>query len=134
MPLRTRTTWWGIVLDAPEPPVLARFYARLLGWQVVKAEDTWATVVPPGESGYYIAAQYEPHYARPVWPSVEGQQQISMHLDIEVEELETAVAHALSVGAELAEFQPQDKVRVMLDPVGHAFCLYLGASAQDTSE
>jgi hypothetical protein len=29
------------------------------------------------------------------------------------------------MGAELACHQPQDDVRVLLDPVGHPFCLYL---------
>jgi predicted enzyme related to lactoylglutathione lyase len=125
MSLRMKTTWWGVVLDAPEPPVLAHFYARLLGWRVFKEEPTWSTVAPSEEAGYYIGVQYEPLYARPVWPAVDGQQQISMHLDVAVEDLDAAVAHAVSVGAELAEHQPQETVRVMLDPVGHAFCLYL---------
>jgi hypothetical protein len=32
--------------------------------------------------------------------------------------------HAAETGAVLAEFQPQDGVRVFLDPAGHHFCLY----------
>jgi hypothetical protein len=36
------------------------------------------------------------------------------------------VAHAVELGARQADFQPQDDVRVMLDPDGHPFCLYLG--------
>ena len=36
-----------------------------------------------------------------------------------------AVAEAAALGAREAEFQPQDDVRVMLDPAGHPFCLYL---------
>jgi hypothetical protein len=31
----------------------------------------------------------------------------------------------VDAGAELALSQPQDEVRVMLDPAGHPFCLYL---------
>ena len=34
-----------------------------------------------------------------------------------------AVEDALGKGATLAEHQPQDDVRVMLDPAGHPFCL-----------
>ena len=49
---------------------------------------------------------------------------MSLHLDIEVDDLEQAVAHAVEVGAEEAEYQPQETVRVMLDPAGHPFCLY----------
>jgi hypothetical protein len=47
-----------------------------------------------------------------------------MHLDFEVVDLAAAVAHALELGAEEAQFQPQDTVRVLLDPAGHPFCLY----------
>ena len=47
-----------------------------------------------------------------------------MHLDVEVTDLDTAVAHALELGGRLAEDQPQDDVRVLLDPVGNPFCLY----------
>jgi hypothetical protein len=34
------------------------------------------------------------------------------------------VAWAIEVGATLAENQPQEHVRVMLDPAGHPFCLF----------
>ena len=36
-----------------------------------------------------------------------------------------AVAYAEECGARQAVLQPQDDVRVMLDPAGHPFCLYL---------
>nr|WP_166389321.1 VOC family protein [Nocardioides ochotonae] len=49
---------------------------------------------------------------------------MSLHLDIEVDDLEQAVAYAVEVGAEQAKYQPQETVRVMLDPAGHPFCLY----------
>jgi hypothetical protein len=49
-----------------------------------------------------------------------------MHLDIEVDDLEAAGAHAVAVGATLADYQPQDDVRVYLDPAGHPFCLWKG--------
>jgi hypothetical protein len=37
-----------------------------------------------------------------------------------------AVSHALELGATLADFQPQKDVRVLQDPAGHPFCLYVG--------
>ncbi|MCU1603904.1 MAG: Glyoxalase/bleomycin resistance protein/dioxygenase [Modestobacter sp.] len=46
-----------------------------------------------------------------------------LHLDIQVDELAAATGFALGAGATLADFQPQDDVRVMLDPAGHPFCL-----------
>ena len=47
------------------------------------------------------------------------------HLEILVDDLDAAVAVAVAAGATVAEFQPQDGVRVCLDPDGHPFCLYV---------
>jgi len=47
-----------------------------------------------------------------------------MHLDFAVSDLTSAVASAVEAGAHEAEFQPQDDVRVMIDPDGHPFCLW----------
>ncbi|HEX5495610.1 MAG TPA: VOC family protein [Mycobacteriales bacterium] len=69
---------------------------------------------------------------RPVWPSVSGRQHITAHLDIPVDDLDAAVARALEAGGTLAEYQPQEQVRVMLDPAGHPFCLFL--STQDPTD
>jgi hypothetical protein len=65
----------------------------------------------------------------PTWPNKPGEQQMQMHLDIEVPDLERAVAAAVEAGATEAAWQPQDTVRVLLDPAGHPFCLYVDASA-----
>jgi len=51
---------------------------------------------------------------------------MQIHLDVEVRDLAAAVAWAQDQGAQLARFQPQEDVRVMLDPAGHPFCLYIG--------
>lgn len=135
MALRTAKTWWGVVLDAPDGPELARFYARLLDWQIFDdADGGSAAVAPSADAGYNIACQTEEHYVRPVWPAKTGQPQMSMHLDIEVDDLAAAVAHAVSVGAELARYQPQDTVRVLLDPAGHPFCLYLDPDDRDSDD
>ena len=47
------------------------------------------------------------------------------HLDIQAEDLEADSVYARACGATLADDQPQDDVRVHLDPDGHPFCLYL---------
>ncbi len=125
MALRSTKTWWGTVLDAPDGPALAHFYARLLDWQVFSEDADGAAVAPSAEAGYYLSTQTEQHYVRPVWPAKPGEPQMSMHLDIEVDDLDQAVAHAVSLGAELPDHQPQETVRVLLDPAGHPFCLYL---------
>ncbi|HET6627872.1 MAG TPA: VOC family protein [Nocardioidaceae bacterium] len=125
MALRTKTQWWGVVLDAANAPELAHFYARLLDWQVFNEDEDGAAVAPSKDAGYYLACQTEEHYVRPVWPAVEGEPLMMMHLDIAVDDLDESVAHAVEAGAELASYQPQADVRVMLDPAGHPFCLYL---------
>jgi hypothetical protein len=60
-----------------------------------------------------------------VWPAEEGQQTATEHLDILVDDLASAVGWAESCGARLADFQPQESVRVMIDPDGHPFCLFV---------
>ncbi len=63
-------------------------------------------------------------HVSPVWPAGPDDQQMMMHLDVAVEDLEAGVAWALESGATEAEHQPQKDVRVMLDPAGHPFCLF----------
>jgi hypothetical protein len=40
-----------------------------------------------------------------------------------VADLDSAVDDAVALGAKLADDQPQENVRVLLDPAGHPFCL-----------
>lgn len=128
MTLRTTKHWFGVVLDAPDARELAHFYERLLGWAIFNEKDGWVDLAPSKDAGYNLAFATEPSYARPVWPTEDGRPQMSMHLDLEVDDLDEAVAYAVSVGAEVASYQPQEHVRVMLDPAGHPFCLYLDES------
>jgi hypothetical protein len=121
-----RHDFWGVVLDAPKAWPLARFYADLLGWhaEAEPGADYVAVAAPDGVA--YLATQTSQGYRRPTWPNAAGEQQMMMHLDFEVGDLTAAVEHAQQLGATLAEHQPQNNVRVMLDPAGHPFCLYVG--------
>ena len=120
----SRRDWWGVVLDAPDARELARFYAALLGWEIAKQEPAWAAIAPT-DGVAYLAFQTSPGYERPVWPPADGAQQMMLHLDFQVDDLTAATAHAVDLGAQEAQHQPQDDVRVLLDPAGHPFCLYL---------
>jgi hypothetical protein len=60
-----------------------------------------------------------------VWPEEPGAPEKMIHLDIRVRDLDAAVAHALAAGARLAAHQGRDDLRVLLDPAGHPFCLFL---------
>ena len=120
-----RKDWWGVVLDAPDVAVLVRFYSALRGWAIWQ-QDTDDAVLDVGEGVAYLSIQRNDDYVRPVWPGRSGSQQMMLHLDFEVTDLEAETARAISLGAELPEHQPQDNVRVLLDPAGHPFCLYRG--------
>lgn len=129
-----RTRISAAVLDSADPRALALFYERLLGWMVVvsepagsgaQPEDGWVMLRSP-EGGTGLSFQYDATYVSPQWPAEPGQQQMMMHLDIAVENLDKSVAFASEIGARLSDHQPQDDVRVMLDPAGHPFCLFVG--------
>jgi catechol 2,3-dioxygenase-like lactoylglutathione lyase family enzyme len=117
-------TLTATVLDAPDARALADFYHRLLGWPIGTDEPDWVTLRPSG-GGPGLSFQTESAYVRPTWPAGPGDQQMMMHLDIEVDDLTAAGAHAVAEGAVLAEYQPQTDVRVYLDPAGHPFCLWV---------
>ena len=119
-----RITLATVVLDCADANALADFYSRLLGWEVTLREPDWALMRAP-EGGTGLAFQSEPWYRPPVWPEREGEPEKMLHLDFWVDDLESAVAHAVAAGATLAGYQPQDGVRVLLDPAGHPFCLFL---------
>lgn len=121
----------GPVLGSPDPVALAEFYSRLLGWPITDREtggpdgsgDGWAMIRSPSVR-LKLEFQYEPHFVPPVWPPVEGAQQLLSHLDIGVQDLQAGVAWAVEAGATVAEHQPQEDVRVLRDPAGHIFCLF----------
>ncbi len=120
---RPSMTLSGVVLDSPDARELAAFYRRLLGWDVRDDEPEWVVLRSP-DGATNLSFQSEPAYVRPVWPSG-PHQQMMVHLDIRVDDLDAAVAWASAAGATLADFQPQDQVRVCLDPAGHPFCLFV---------
>jgi catechol 2,3-dioxygenase-like lactoylglutathione lyase family enzyme len=124
----TQRTLTATVLGAPDARRLAAFYRRLLDWEVRTDEPDWVTLRPRG-GGAGLSFQTETAHARPAWPSGPGDQQMMMHLDIEVDDLDAAGAEAIEAGAALAEFQPQQHVRVYLDPAGHPFCFWVRTGA-----
>ncbi|AJT43010.1 glyoxalase [Psychromicrobium lacuslunae] len=125
----------SVTIGSSQPRELAQFYAKLLGWPIAVLEPAragepaaagWAQLRPAdGETGPTINIEYERAFQRPVWPAVEGAQLASQHLDIWVDDLDEAADWAVQAGAELAAVQPQPDVRVLLDPDGHPFCLFL---------
>lgn len=120
---RPRIEVAAAVLGAPNAHDLAVFYRELLGWEIGHDEGDWVMMRSP-QGGAGLSFQSEPDHVPPVWPAQPGEPQMQIHLDIAVDDLDTGVAWALGAGATLADHQPQDDVRVMLDPAGHPFCLF----------
>lgn len=118
-----------INLSASDPPGLARFYAALLGMEIKVEDPEW--VVIAGQGNIPLAFQLDEHHQPPVWPSQPGKPPTQLHLEVQVDDLPGAVEHALACGARLADHQPQEDVRVCLDPDGHPFCLWLDVSGEN---
>ncbi|WP_114560707.1 VOC family protein [Desertihabitans aurantiacus] len=124
----------SVTITSPAPRRLARFWAELLGWPVTADEPPgpgeppeagWAQVRPPeGVHGFTLNLEWERHYRRPVWPAEPDAQVATQHLDLHTDDVAAAVARAVGLGAVLAEHQPQEHVRVLLDPDGHPFCFF----------
>ncbi|WP_236789027.1 VOC family protein [Amycolatopsis sp. GM8] len=122
--MTTPFTLTSTVLGTPDPRGLAEFYRAFLGWPVTSADPTWVALRPE-TGGAGLSFQLEPDHVPPVWPSRRDDQQMQLHLDFEVGDLDAASAMVEAAGATKAEFQPQDDTRVYLDPAGHPFCLWI---------
>ena len=104
---------------------MADFYGRLLGLEVAARDGKgWVAMKNPG-GGMNLLFQAEALYRPPVWPEQPNGQDKMLHFEIQVDDLDGAEQHAVSLGARVADYQPQAKVRVLLDPAGHPFCLFL---------
>lgn len=112
-----------MVLDCADPRELGEFYGAVLDWKVQEAEDDEDKWIEVRGDGQCICFQQVEGYRAPDWPGQDVPQQ--MHLDLVVEDLDTAEAAVLKLGATKHDHQPSTSFRVFLDPAGHPFCLCL---------
>ena len=111
----------SISIDCPDPDALAPFYCGLLGLAEAFATSDRGVVSLAG-AGPALTLMRVDSYVPPQWP--DGPQHQQMHLDVGVDDIDAAVAAAIALGAREAEHQPDpDRWRVLIDPVGHPFCL-----------
>jgi hypothetical protein len=110
----------NLVIDCPDPMVLATFYGAMLDWPVTAREFGAQINADYGDS---IGFQRVESFSPPRWPGQEQPQQ--MHVDVVVDDLDAAEAAVLELGATKHEHQPGTTFRVCLDPAGHPFCLCL---------
>jgi catechol 2,3-dioxygenase-like lactoylglutathione lyase family enzyme len=112
----------SVVLDCPDPRVVAEFYRGVLGGEIDAAADDWVVLTV---DGLRLAFQLAEEFAAPTWPSGERPQQF--HLDMTVADVDAVESHVLALGATKHAVQPGetagDAFRVYLDPAGHPFCL-----------
>lgn len=104
-----------VILDCPEPRVLAEFYAALLG-QAVTHDSGDFVVVSRDTTSSGLAFQRAPDHRPPTWPDQAVPQQI--HLDVMVEDVAAAEPFVLGLGATRLAGDG-----VFADPAGHPFCL-----------
>ncbi|WP_298328241.1 VOC family protein [Haloactinopolyspora sp.] len=114
-----------LVLDCPAPLELAAFYQSILGGEVNRPDkrwvldDHWATL---HTDTTVLAFQRAEDYQPPAWPDPQRPQQL--HIDVGVDDLDTAERQVLGLGAQLLDRGERDRDwRVYADPAGHPFCL-----------
>jgi catechol 2,3-dioxygenase-like lactoylglutathione lyase family enzyme len=104
-----------LILDCPDPMASARFWSALLGDPITYTDGDFVVVsADTATSG--LAFQRAPDQRPPTWPDPAVPQQ--MHVDVMVDDLATAAAAALDLGA-----RPLPGDHVFADPAGHPFCL-----------
>jgi catechol-2,3-dioxygenase len=57
-----------INIGAPDSAALARFYQRLLGWEIA-AEEPHRVLLKNPDGGVGLSFQTESSYVRPTWPA-----------------------------------------------------------------
>lgn len=121
-----------VVIDCPDAPALAAFYAEILGWEVEPGGGAaFVTLAPPGggvtpdnpDGRTSLAFQQIQDWVTPTWPGGSHPQQV--HLDLSVPDIDAAEPAVIAAGARVHEHQPSPTggFRVYLDPAGHPFCL-----------
>nr|MDT0663223.1 VOC family protein [Micromonospora sp. DSM 115978] len=112
-----------VVLDCPDPGVLAEFYRGVVGGTVNQPDPrwgtdvNWATLHTP--AGLVLAFQRAADHRPPVWSDPARPQQF--HLDFGVTDIEFAEQEVLALGA--TALDRKSAWRVYADPAGHPFCL-----------
>lgn len=110
------------MFDAADLTPESSFWAEVLGGTVEPDED-WHMVIVDGAPR--VGVQLAPDHVPPDWPDGTPKQQI--HLDLWVDDIETAHERVMSSGATMLRAadggESADDFQVYADPAGHPFCL-----------
>ncbi|WP_232676393.1 VOC family protein [Nocardioides sp. R-C-SC26] len=114
-----------ISLDCSDVRAQARFWSELLGYPIAHVQDEYAMLVGSDGApavGFGQVEGFEP----PAWPDPAGGKRF--HFDLACDDVAAVEERAVELGATLAEPQPGETWRVLLDPAGHPFCLTAAAN------
>jgi predicted enzyme related to lactoylglutathione lyase len=107
-----------IVIDSSDPLSLAPFWAEALGYEIDELEEDVASIEHPTDDGPAICFQRVPE-------SKQGKNRVHFDLNVDDDELESAVQRLISLGAKQVDVgQGVDRSWVVLaDPEGNEFCI-----------
>ncbi|MEO6018823.1 MAG: VOC family protein [Knoellia sp.] len=112
-----------LTLDSSDSSRDATFWSAVLGWDLAAEGEGYAMLTGPDHA---LGFGTLPDHQAPGWPNEHGTKQF--HLDLAVDDLDTAAAACVQLGATLPDEQPGETWRVLLDPSGHPFCLTQAAN------
>jgi hypothetical protein len=114
-----------IVLDCPDPILLAHFYRAFTDGEVNRPDPRWRVDADWSTlhvNGLVLGFQRALAYRPPYWPDPAYPQQF--HLDFEVDNLAETHHQVLTHGGRLLDPDLGGRGwRVYADPAGHPFCL-----------
>ncbi|MET4921715.1 VOC family protein [Streptomyces sp. PSRA5] len=122
VPPRPAIRYLAVTFDCPDPAELAHFYSEALNLPITLSTDGFVLLGREGAPGlgFYRVDDYQP----PTWPDSSVQKQA--HLELGVDDLDSAQARLIALGAVEADVQPlPNRRRVLMDPAGHPFCITL---------
>ncbi len=114
-----------VVFDAADMAGESAFWASMLGGEV-EADDDWHSV-SDADGAWRMGVQLAPNHVKPDWPDGTPEQQV--HLDLYVEDIQSAHAEAVALGATVlkpVDLTTDSGFQVYADPAGHPFCLVWG--------
>lgn len=129
MTAKSPVSWTTLTVDCADAEAVGAFYSQVLGWEITARDGAgWLQLRNP-HGGVSLNIQADDSFEPPIWPEQPGRQAKMMHFEVLVADLDAAVQLVLRSGGSEAAHQPPDRdqtrIRVMLDPAGHPFCLFV---------
>ena len=111
----------NLTIDSADAVHARDFHAALMGYDKITADGNPALVTRNGLTVVFADCIA---FVKPVWPEEPGTQQKQMHIDYTVDDLQSTVDRAISLGAVRPDAQYGGDYHVtLLDTDGRPFCL-----------